>query len=61
MHLTSVRDRWLILKDSILSDKSALLLRVERLRSGQLPTSGCMSSKPMHLVRTMQKAATKLP
>ena len=41
--------------------RTSLSLRVERLRSGQLPTSGCMPSKPMHMACTMQKAATKLP
>ena len=55
----SVRGRWLILEGCISS--TSLPWRVERLRSGQLPTSGCMSSKPRHLVRTMHKAATKLP
>ena len=55
----SVRGRWLLLTGCVSSDTPAMA----RLTAPfcQLPTSGCMSSKPMHLVLTMQNAATKLP
>ena len=34
---------------------------VKDTKDEELPTSSCMSSKPMHLARTMQNSATKLP
>ena len=55
----SVRGRWLILTGCVSSDKSAMASLTAPFY--QLPTSGCVSSKPMHLVRTMQNYATKLP
>ena len=54
----SVRGRWLLL---FVFRRTTLPWRVERVRSVNYPHHVCMSSKPMHLVRTMQNAATKLP
>ena len=48
----SVRVRWLFWTDCVSSDKSTPFC--------QLPTSGCMSSKLMHLVRTMQNQTCHL-
>ena len=56
----SVRGRLLILKGCISSDKSAMASCTAPFWS-TIPRSDCMSPTPMHLVRTMQKAATKLP
>ena len=57
----SVRGRFLILTGCVSSYKSAMASWTAPFC--QLLTSGygCMSSKPMHLVRTMHNAATKLP
>ena len=57
----SVRGRCLILTGCVSSNKSAMASCTAPFC--QLPTSGCgcMSSTPMHLVPTMQNAATKLP
>ena len=56
----SVRGRSLILKGCISSDKSDTASWTAPFWS-TIPTSGCVPSKPMHLVRTMQNGATKLP
>ena len=57
----SVRGRFLILMGCVSCYKSAMARSTAPFC--QLLTSGCgcMSSKPMHPVRTMHNAATKLP
>ena len=56
----SVRGRFLILTGCVSSDKSAMASRTAPFCQLLTPGCGCMSSKPMHLVRTMHNAATKL-
>ena len=52
------RGKWLILR--AVFRRTSLPRPVERARSGKLPTSGCMSSKPIPLVRTRRMLRNSL-